>query len=147
MYEKIKHIVLDYNGTIAKDGILDTEIEYLLQLLSNKYKLHLITADTFGNVQSQIQAFEIKLHILKSQNHTQEKADYISSLDKESVIAIGNGNNDAKMLTLASVGIAILGAEGCSSQALLASDIVCKSIKDALELPLHPKRLHATLRT
>jgi len=146
MYENIKHIVLDYNGTIAKDGILKEDIHSLLEELSQNYTLHVITADTFGSVKEQISAYKIKLYILKSQDHTQEKKDYLLSLGADMTIAIGNGNNDAIMLQSAHIGIAVLGDEGCATKALLESDIVCKNIKDALELPLHPKRLLATLR-
>jgi soluble P-type ATPase len=146
MYENIEHIILDYNGTIAKDGILKKEIDSLLKELSKHYVLHVITADTFGSVKEQIKAYDIKLHILKSEDHTKEKKDYVTSLGSDISLSIGNGNNDTKMLEIAKVGIAILGDEGCSTKALLVSDIVCKSIKDALELPLHPKRLLATLR-
>jgi len=146
MYTNIEHIVLDYNGTIAKDGVLKKEIHSLLEELTKNYTLHVITADTFGSVKEQIKAYDIKLHILKSQDHTGEKKDYIDSLGADTSLAIGNGNNDKKMLQTAQVGIAVLGDEGCATQALLASDIVCKSIQNALELPLHSKRLLATLR-
>lgn len=146
MYENIKHIVLDYNGTIAKDGILKKEIDSLLKELSKYYTLHLITADTFGSVKEQIKAYNVNLCILTTPNHTNEKEEYVKTLGVENCLAIGNGNNDTKMLKIAKVGIAILGDEGCASQTLVASDIVCKSIQDALELPLHPKRLLATLR-
>jgi len=146
MYTNIEHIVLDYNGTIAKDGVLKKEIHSLLEELTKNYTLHVITADTFGSVKEQIKAYDIRLHILKSQDHTGEKEDYIDSLGADISLAIGNGNNDKKMLQTAQVGIAVLGDEGCATQALLASDIVCKSIQNALELPLHSKRLLATLR-
>ncbi|MDF1884345.1 haloacid dehalogenase [Sulfurimonas sp. SAG-AH-194-C21] len=146
MYENIKHIILDYNGTIAKDGVLKKEIDPLLKELSKNYTLHVITADTFGSVKEQIKDYDIKLHILKSDDHTKEKKDYVTSLGCDISLAIGNGNNDKKMLETAQIGIAVLGDEGCCTQALLVSDIVCKSITDALELPLNPKRLLATLR-
>lgn len=146
MYTNIEHIVLDYNGTIAKDGVLKKEIHSLLEELAKNYTLHVITADTFGSVKEQIKAYDIRLHILKSKDHTGEKKDYIDSLGADISLAIGNGNNDKKMLQTAQVGIAVLGDEGCATQALLASDIVCKSIQNALELPLHSKRLLATLR-
>ena len=50
------------------------------------------------------------------------------------------------MLQNAVLGIALIGNEGCSSNTLASSDIVCTSITDALELTLSPKRLIATLR-
>lgn len=142
----IKHLVLDYNGTIAKDGILKEELRSLLPLLAQKYTLHVITADTFGSVQAQLKDFDLTVKILKSADHTSEKETYIQELGKEHCVAFGNGNNDAKMLAKAVIGIAILGDEGCAKETLLACDIVCKSITEAVELLLYPKRVLATLR-
>ena len=142
----IAHVVCDYNGTIAKDGIVLPEIKVLFEQLSRKYTLHVITADTFGSVTSQLQGYGAQIKILSSTDHTAEKADFISGLGDESCIAIGNGNNDAQMLQRAAVGIALMGDEGCSKDTLFNADIICKSIGEALSLVLEPKRLIATLR-
>jgi soluble P-type ATPase len=50
------------------------------------------------------------------------------------------------MLKEAAIGIAIIQKEGASFQALNNADIVCTSIKDALELVENPIRIKATLR-
>jgi len=142
----ISNIVLDYNGTIAKDGILKKSVKKLLPLLSKNYTLHVITADTFGSVKSEVSGFDVRVKVLNSKNHTQEKADYIKSLGKKSCVAIGNGKNDALMLKNAALGVAIIGDEGCATSTLMQSDLVCKSIGDALELFVNKKRLVATLR-
>ena len=146
MQTDIKHIVLDYNGTIAKDGVLKDEVKKLLPFLAQKYTLHVITADTFGSVQKELKAYALHVKVLESDNHTLEKEAYISALHVTECVAIGNGNNDMKMLQKAKIGICILGDEGCSTKSLLVSDIVCKSITEALDLFLYPKRLTATLR-
>ena len=142
----ISNIVLDYNGTIAKDGILKKKVKTLLLLLSNEYSVHIITADTFGSVHKQVAEFDVKVEVLTSDNHTKEKAQYIKKLGKKSCVAFGNGSNDAQMLKKAALGVAVIGDEGCSSATLMQSDLVCKSIEDALELLAKPKRLIATLR-
>ena len=142
----LEHIVLDYNGTIAKDGILQTNAKELIDQLCKDYTVHIITADTFGSVAAQSEDLDIVLKILTSTNHTEEKAAYINSLGSNHCAALGNGNNDAKMLSEAALGIAIIGEEGCATSTLLASDLVCKSIDEALELFRYPKRLIATLR-
>ncbi len=142
----LKHIVLDYNGTIAKDGILKEDVKKLLPSLSKIYTLHVITADTFGSVHKQVDGFDINVKVLTSENHTLEKAQYIDSLNSANCAAIGNGNNDIEMLQSAKLAIALVGDEGCATKTLLQSDIVCKNIKDALELFLNTKRLIATLR-
>ncbi|MFK5937184.1 MAG: haloacid dehalogenase [Sulfurimonas sp.] len=143
----VTNIVLDYNGTIAKDGLLKEEVKPLLEKLTKEYLVHVITADTFGSVQAQLKEYDVSVKILNTDNHTLEKAAFVQSLNAENTVAIGNGNNDAMMIKNAVIGIALLGDEGCSSKTLLESDITCKSIKDALELFLNTKRLIATLRS
>jgi soluble P-type ATPase len=70
----------------------------------------------------------------------------IEQLGAEHVVAIGNGANDAGMLSAAALGIAVLGAEGLAVEALLAAAVVVGCIEDGLDLLLHPQRLVATLR-
>ncbi|OQX73606.1 MAG: haloacid dehalogenase [Campylobacteraceae bacterium 4484_4] len=143
---ELKHIVLDYNGTIAKDGRLLPAVRSLLPELAKKYALHVITADTFGSVEREMEDFDLEVKLLTSETHTREKAEFIEILGASKTAAIGNGNNDATMLATAALSIAILGEEGCSKEAMMAADLLCGSIVDALELFLYPKRLIATLR-
>lgn len=142
----IQHIVCDYNGTIAKDGIVLPEIKALFEQLSKVYTLHVITADTFGSVHAQLEGYNVNIKVLSTDYHTEEKAAYISQLGKDVCVALGNGNNDADMLSLASVGIAVMGDEGCAKDTLMGSDVICKNITEALYLILQSKRLIATLR-
>jgi len=142
----IRHIVLDYNGTLAKDGLLKEKAKALLEKLSENYVVHVITADTFGSVDTQVSAYNVTVKVISSKDHTQEKSNYVETLGAESCIAVGNGNNDQLMLKNAAIGIALMGDEGCSTKTMLASDLVCKSIEDALGLCLNTKRLIATLR-
>ncbi len=142
----ITHLVCDYNGTIAKDGLVYPEVKVLFETLSKNYTIHVITADTFGSVAAQLAESPVTIKVLSSSDHTQEKADYVASLGAESCAALGNGNNDVKMLESAALGIAVLGEEGCATPTMLASTLVCREVTDALSLFLHPKRLVATLR-
>ena len=143
---QIKHIVCDYNGTIAKDGIVLPPIKRLFDRLNQLYTLHVITSDTFGSVANQLEGYGAEIKILSSDNHTQEKADFVSSLGSDTCVCIGNGNNDREMLRTAAIGIALLGDEGCSKDTLFSSDLVCKDIAEALSLVIETKRLIATLR-
>ena len=143
---EILNVVCDYNGTIAKDGIVLPQIKELFLELSKLYKVFVITADTFGSVASQLEGFGVSIKILSSHDHTKEKADFIKELKAENSVAIGNGNNDALMIKNAAIGIAVLGDEGCAKETLINADIVCKDSIDALGLVLQPKRLIATLR-
>jgi len=143
---QLEHLVLDYNGTIAEDGILLDEVKALLPALCERYRVHVITADTFGSVAAQLEGFDVQITVLKSSDHTFEKAQYIGKLNAQHCAAVGNGSNDARMLKDARLAIAVLGPEGCSLQALSAADIACKNIGEALGLLLNEKRLVATLR-
>ena len=143
---KLEHVVLDYNGTIAKDGQLKVEVNTLLPTLCEAYTVHVITADTFGSVKAQMKNFNVTVTVLQTDNHTAEKAAYIDGLGKINSVAVGNGNNDSQMLQNAILGIAIIGDEGCATPTLLQSDISCSCIEDALNLLLNEKRLIATLR-
>jgi soluble P-type ATPase len=60
-------------------------------------------------------------------------------------VAIGNGSNDQLILKEAAFGIAVLGEEGVSVSAIKSADIVVKSIQNALDLFLKPRRLTTTL--
>ena len=142
----LEHVVLDYNGTIAKDGVLKDDVKALLPELCENYTVHVITADTFGSVKTQMEGFDVVVKVLQTGNHTAEKAAYVDVLGKTHCVAVGNGNNDAHMLQNAILGIAIVGDEGCATPTLLQSDISCKEIADALALLLNEKQLIATLR-
>ena len=75
-----------------------------------------------------------------------QKENYILNLGAVNTVAIGNGNNDARILKTAKVGIAVCLAEGCATTAIRTADILTHSILDALDLLLYPDRLKATLR-
>ena len=144
---QLEHLVLDYNGTIAIDGMLIPGVADALLSLSADMALHVITADTFGDASTQLAQLPVLLTLLPPGDQAQAKLDFVNRLGAESVIAIGNGRNDRDMLKLAAVGIALLQKEGASAQTVASADIVCSNIHDALELLRHPKRLIATLRS
>jgi len=143
---ELEFLVLDFNGTIACEGKLIKEIIPLIEELSKSMKISVITSDTFGTVREEIGNLPIRIVNLFSKNHTEEKALFIDDLDRNRCVAIGNGNNDVKMLEISQIGIAIMGCEGCSNEAMRASDIVCRDIIDALNLLINPSRLIATMR-
>jgi len=144
---KINHLVLDYNGTLACDGELLPGVSGLLKQLGENVSIHILTADTFGNVREGVKDISCELHILPKVNQSQAKLDYVSELGIIDTICIGNGRNDRLMLDEAAVGIAVIQKEGASFQSLQAADVICTNIIDALELLVYPKRLTATLRS
>jgi P-type E1-E2 ATPase len=142
----LHHVVLDVNGTLATDGRLIKGVKPRLIALADTIEFHLLTADTHGR-QAEIDA-ALKLVATRVQpgNESVQKTGFVQKLGAENVIAIGNGTNDAGMLQAAVIGIAVLGEEGLSVEAMLAADVVCPSVIDALDMLLIPQRLRATLR-
>ena len=143
---EIQHLVLDYNGTLATDGKPIEGIVELIHELSQKLTIHIITADTFGTISNYFADINVGIKIISGEKQGEQKANFVKSLNAVSVVAIGNGANDALMLKSAELGIAVIQAEGASTQALINSDIACTSITDALNLLLNPLRIAATLR-
>ncbi|MCX7954276.1 MAG: HAD hydrolase family protein [Bacteroidales bacterium] len=142
----IEHIIMDYNGTIAIDGKLIPGVTDYLKKLKEKYMLHVITADTFKEVEEQIKDYGVKLTIIKDGYERQQKLLYLEQLGKDKCITIGNGSNDVLMLSKAVISIAVIQNEGISLEALQSAKIICTSIFDAFELCLNPLRIIATLR-
>jgi P-type E1-E2 ATPase len=141
-----KHLVLDVNGTLAKDGKLIQGVRELLEELRAHLDIHLITADTHGNQDAIDRSLGLEAVRIPLENQAEAKRDYIERLGVDAVVAVGNGANDASMLQSAALGIAIIGPEGSSVESLLKAKIAVSDIKTALELLLYPKRLIATLR-
>ena len=143
---KLEHLVLDFNGTLALNGSLLPGVADRIRLLSDRLAIHVVTADTFGSATRQLANLPVSIHILEPLKETGQKKQYIETLGKEHVAAIGNGNNDIAMLKTAALGIAVIGHEGCSSKVMHASDILVNNIQDGMDLFISPERIIATLR-
>ena len=142
----LQHLVLDYNGTLACDGILLPGVRERLQMLADKLQVHVVTADTFGQAREALNGVPCKLFILSSGKQTEAKLDYVEQLGVTNSVCIGNGSNDRLMLKEAALGIAVIQEEGASSSTVFAADVVTKDIQSALDLLINPLRLIATLR-
>jgi len=141
-----EHLVLDFNGTIAKDGHIHNKVRDAIYLLGKKVIIHILTADTRGNVEKIVQRLPVRLEILRGSDTAEEKAAFVHALGGEQVIAVGNGFNDRLMFQVAGLSLCIIGAEGASGAAIFASDAVFSSPIDALRFILKPLRHRATLR-
>ena len=141
-----EHLVLDVNGTIAKDGRLLKGVKELLTELSPRLSIHLITADTHGNQEMIDRMLSLTAVRIPVQNQAMAKLSFIQKLGADMVAAAGNGANDAAMLEKSALGICILGPEGSAVETLMKADVVAPDIRAGLELLIHPKRLIATLR-
>jgi P-type E1-E2 ATPase len=142
----LAHLVLDMNGTLARDGILLSGVPKMLARLQAQLTIHLITANTHGGGEEAARALNILYHAMQPGPGGPQKLALVQKLGPKSVVAVGNGANDAAMLQAAGLGIAVMGGEGVAVSALMAADIVTRDIIDALALLLYPDRIRATLR-
>ena len=143
---RLKRLLLDYNGTLARDGEVLSGVEDRLRVLGERLELYVVTADTFGTVKREMEGSGVEVKVLTGDDHTEEKRQLLEELGPNHTVAMGNGNNDRLMLEYSVLGIAILGDEGCALETMQAARVCCRNITDALDLLIHPKRLVATLR-
>ena len=138
----IEHVVLDFNGTLALDGMVSAATEQLIHKVSQQYHVIVATADTFGTASRYAEQWGGRREIVQN---GQDKEKLVASLGA-GVCAIGNGANDRPMFQMADLAIAVMGGEGAAWESMSAADVVTGRIEDALALLLNPKRLVATLR-
>ena len=142
-----EYLVLDYNGTLAIDGKLLSGIKEKLNALSSNLQIYVITADTFGTARESLKDVHCECIIVQEKTQQLLKKEFISKLNADKVIAIGNGMNDALMLKDAALGIIVMQKEGASIKTLINADMVFSSVIDALDSLNNPLRIAATLRS
>ena len=118
----------------------------LLQHLAKMLRVHVVTADTFGTAATQLAGLPVQLVVLGSTRQDEANLEFVSKLGLDSVVAIGNGRNDRKMLQAAALAIIVIQREGAAHAAMLDADVVAPGVVEALELLCQPLRLIATLR-
>lgn len=143
---ELKNLVLDLNGTLTIDGRLVAGVDSLVEILKSTLKIYLLTSDTLGFGAAVAEELGIPIFKVGSSQGGQDKLDFLNTIGADESIVIGNGYNDRLIMEHAALSIAVLGAEGCSVQALQKADVVTKSILEALTLLLNPMRIVATLR-
>jgi P-type E1-E2 ATPase len=136
-------LVLDFTGTLSEGGKLLPGVEERLRSLVEELRILVLTADTFGTAQEVVRDLPVAVKVIRDGQH---KAEVVSALEPEGVVAIGNGRNDIAMMEVAGLGIAVIGPEGAAAGLLSAADVVTRDIREALDLVADPLRLKATLR-
>ena len=139
-------MVLDLNGTLTVDGIINANTISLLKKAAVFLEVHILTADTLGLAVQIQRALNLKVHVIGGEHTSAAKAYYIQKLGLREVMAVGNGVNDAAMVETSAIGIAVLGPEGCAAEALRSADLLVNNIDDALCMVTKPRRLIASLR-
>jgi P-type E1-E2 ATPase len=144
---ELEHLVLDLNGTLAQDGEVLAGVAEAVSALSAELQVIVVTADQHGNADELVTPLGLEhAHVIDRGSEAEAKLDLVDELGGDSVVAIGNGANDALMLRDAALGIAVIGGEGAARGAVEAADVLVYRVEDALGLLLEPRRLIATLR-
>ena len=143
---RLEHLVTDVNGTLAIDGQLIPGVAKQISSLRDRLTIHLLTADTHGQQALIDQQLNLTAVRIQPGNESEQKAEYVRQLGAETVVAVGQGANDANMLKEAALGICIMSQEGIATETLLSSDLVMLNISAALELFDRPLRIIASLR-
>jgi len=142
----LEHLVTDVNGTLAIDGILIDGLTKRLTSLRDRLEIHMLTADTHGRQAAIDELLKLKATRVQPGNEALTKAEFVRELGADSVIAIGQGSNDAEMLKVAALGICVMSKEGVAVETLLSADILVPDIFAALDLLDKPLRVIASLR-
>jgi P-type E1-E2 ATPase len=143
---ELEHLVLDLNGTLTLDGSLIPGVPEALASLEESLHVVVITADAHGRASAIAEKLGCDFHVIERGREDEQKLDFVDELGSDSVVAIGNGANDALMLSDSALGIAVVGPEGAAAAAVAGADVIVASIGDALGLLVEPRRLITTLR-
>ena len=147
---RIQRLLSDYTGTLARGGRLEADVKELLAQLAKLIDIHVITADTFGFAEEELQDLPVHCQRLQGDGHDRQKEAYGSNVGLEHSAVLGNGNNDRLLLRAAQeaggLAIAVDNGEGCATPALLNSDLFIVGAVNALNLLLDPRGCKATLR-
>ncbi|MCD7991928.1 MAG: ATPase P [Clostridia bacterium] len=143
---RIDHVVLDYNGTVAVDGLLLKGVVERISRLREHVEVHVLTADTYGTVTRQCEPLGVKVRTFPREGAAGCKEEIVRGLEG-GVACLGNGFNDVQMFDAARLSIAVLEREGMCAALLSHATVVVRSIEDGLDLLLKPDRLRATLRS
>lgn len=142
----VEHLLLDYNGTIAKDGVMSEEVRSLIIQLSESLQVTVLTADTHGTVRAQCEGLNVHVQTFPRAGAAQCKRDYAQAL-QGGTACLGNGFNDILMFDECVLSIAVMDAEGACAKLIPHADILVRSMEEGLELLLVPDRVRATLRS
>lgn len=149
---EIHTLVTDYTGTLSRGGRIDPGVKERLVRLSEIVEIHVVTADTFGFAQKELEGIALTCHRLEAAqtDHDVRKREYGEKLGLQHCAVLGNGNNDRLILAAAKeskgLAIAVDNGEGCAIDTLVHANLFITGAANALDLLLEPKGCKATLR-
>jgi len=144
---RLSTAIIDFNGTLARDGQLHEGVAERLRMLARQLEIHVVTADTTRTARTALDGLPVQVHIVQDTGQSAAKRAFLEGCGAHAVVAIGNGRNDEALVDAAELSIVVIGDEGCAGRTLVVADVACANIRDALDLLLTPTRLVATLRS
>ena len=111
---ELEHLVLDLNGTLAQDGeVLDGRRGGGRGACAGAARRGRSQPTPTARPMSCSRPLGLEhVHVIARGREAEAKLDLVDELGGDSVVAIGNGANDALMLRDAALGIAVIGGEG-----------------------------------
>ncbi|MCI8665591.1 MAG: ATPase P [Dorea sp.] len=143
---ELEYLILDYNGTIAADGMIPEDIVRRLKMLAEKFRIYIVTADTHGNAREACAKLPVEVYTFPSRDAAHAKRELVEKLGSERCICVGNGRNDMLMFQIAALSVAVMDAEGMYGRLGEKADVCVRSMQEGLDLLVKEKRLIATLR-
>ena len=143
---ELENLILDFNGTMAVDGIMMPSVIPRLHELAKLLNIYIISADTFGTVEEQCKDLPVKVHRITPDNQKEQKGEFVRRLGGDRCCSIGNGEVDAYMLKESILSVCVMGNEACATGAFMNSQMCVSDGEHALDLLLKPGRIVATLR-
>ncbi len=144
---RIKHILIEYDGTLAIEGSLIDGVYPHLIALSKQFELHILLNDTYHTARKELSRLPCQFITMPDENQTSAKNDYLMKLGPDNTIAIGNSHSAQLMLEKARIGIAVLSRLGLSAPSLSHATLLVPEIHAAFFILRDERRLIATLRT
>jgi P-type E1-E2 ATPase len=143
---RLQHLVTDVNGTLAVDGVLIAGLSKRIGSLRDRLEIHMLTADTHGRQAAIDELLNLKATRIQLGVEAGKKAEFVRELGADTVVAIGQGANDAEMLKAAALGICVMSQEGLAVETMVSADILVPDIFTAIDLLDKPLRIIASLR-
>jgi soluble P-type ATPase len=147
---EFRTLVSDYTGTQSRGGSVSPGVRSRLIRLSEWLDIHILTADTFGTVESELAELPVLIHRIPGFGQDVRKREFAMGLQLRNVAAFGNGNNDRLLLKTVREGgglaVAVDNGEGCAIGTMQNASLFISGAENALDLLLETRRLTATLR-
>ncbi len=142
----LENVLMDFNGTIAMDGLIKEGVKQRIARLAENYRLYVLTSDTQKTAARELAGLPVTLEIYSTAHAGESKYRFADRLGGPFCACIGNGRNDLLMFNAAALSIAVLESEGLYAPLLATANVLVRSSEEALDLLLDEKRLLSVLR-